>query len=319
MEADIKQNGAFKKNFTATIVGQVRPLLRYPTGMVGLIIVGIYILLAIFGPLIAPYTHTDFHLENTLEPPSAEFKFGTDQFGRDIFSRVIVGSRNIFVLSISATALGMLLGIAIGLIAGYHGGLLDEIVMRLMDVMMSFPSLLLALLILTTLGPALINIILGIAIVFMPRVARLVRSVVLGIKTKEFVDAARVQGESAFHIMVFEILPNALRPITVEASIRTSYAILLGAALGYLGLGSQPPSPDWGLQVSEGRNFILSAPWVVIFPSLAIASLVVGINLLTDGLSRAMRMKTGNLQPLVAADEADAPKLEEVIEEIETP
>ena len=318
MEADIKQNGAQIKNFGAAILRWVRPLLRSSTGTVGLILVGIYILLAIFGPLLAPYPYTDFHLENTLEPPSAQYIFGTDQFGRDIFSRVIFGTRNIFVLSISATALGMLLGIATGLIAGYYGGLLDEIVMRLMDVMMSFPSLLLALLILTTLGPAMSNIVIGIAIVFMPRVARLVRSVVLGIKTKEFVDAARVQGESAFHIMVFEILPNALRPITVEASIRTSYAILLGAALGYLGLGSQPPSPDWGLQVSEGRNFILSAPWVVIFPSLAIASLVVGINLLTDGMARAMRMATVNLQPLVAADEGDDPKPEQIIEEIET-
>jgi peptide/nickel transport system permease protein len=219
-----------------------------------------------------------------------QYLFGTDQFGRDIFSRIIVGSRNILVLAASATALGLLLGITVGLIAGYYGGLLDEGLMRLTDVMMSFPSLLLALLILSTLGSSLINVIIGIAIVFTPRVARVVRSVVLGIRTQEFVDAARVRGESDLYIMAREILPNASSPIIVEGSIRISYAILLAAALGFLGLGIQPPAPDWGLQVSEGRNFILSAPWVVAFPALAIASLVVGANLLADGLGRMMRI-----------------------------
>jgi peptide/nickel transport system permease protein len=204
-----------------------------------------------------------------------------------------VGSRNILVLAAVSTSLGLALGVAVGLVAGYYGGMLDEGLMRLMDVMMSFPSLLLALLILSTLGPALINIIIGIAIVFMPRVARVIRSVVLDIKTKEFVDAARVRGETGIYIMLREILPNALGPIIVEGSIRTSYAILLGAALGFLGLGVQPPAPDWGLQISEGRNFILAAPWVVLFPSLAIASLVVGVNLLADGLGRILRPSAG--------------------------
>jgi len=261
-----------------------------PTALVGLIILGVYVLTAFLGPLLAPYPYTEFHISDALQPPSTQYLFGTDQFGRDIFSRVIVGSRNILVLATSATAMGLILGISVGLIAGYYGGLLDEVLMRLMDVMMSFPSLLLALLILSTLGPALINVILGIAIVFMPRVARVVRSVVLGIKTKEFVDAARVRGESDVYIMVREILPNATGPIIVEGSIRVSYAVLLGAALGFLGLGVQPPAPDWGLQVSEGRNFILAAPWLVAFPSLAIASLVVGVNLLADGLGHMMRV-----------------------------
>lgn len=265
-------------------------LRQSPTALVGLIIVGTYLFTAFFGPLLAPYPYTEFHLSDTLHPPSAQYWFGTDQFGRDIFSRVLVGSRNIFILAATATALGLILGITIGLIAGYYGRLLDEVLMRLMDVMMSFPSLLLALLILSMLGPDLINIIIGIAIVFMPRVARVVRSVVLGIRTHEFVDAARVRGESDFYIMVREILPNATGPIIVEGSIRTSYAILLGAALGFLGLGVQPPAPDWGLQVSEGRNFILAAPWVVAFPSLAIASLVVGVNLLADGLGHMLHI-----------------------------
>lgn len=293
-------------------------LRRFPTALVGLIIVGAYVFMAFFGPLLAPYPYTEFHLSDTLHPPSTTYLFGTDQFGRDIFSRVIVGSRNILVLAITATALGLILGITVGLAAGYYGGLLDEICMRLMDVMMSFPSLLLALLILSTLGSALINVILGIAVVFMPRVARVVRSVVLDIKTKEFVDAARVRGESGFYIMVREILPNATGPVIVEGSIRISYAILLGAALGFLGLGVQPPAPDWGLQVSEGRKFILAAPWVVVFPSLAIASLVVGVNLLADGLGHIMHSSTQSWQTVRVSDERDELSASETGQERET-
>jgi peptide/nickel transport system permease protein len=271
--------------FTAVWERIVR-LSKIPTALAGMIIVVIFVVMAILGQAIAPYTHTQFHLEATLQSPSAQFWFGTDQYGRDIFSRVIVGSRNIMVMAALSTALGMVLGTTVGLIAGYRGGMTDELLMRLMDVMMSFPSLLLALLILSTLGPALINVIVAIAVVFTPRVARVVRSVVLSIKNQEFVDAARVRGESTFYILTQEILPNATGPIVVEASIRISYAILLGASLGFLGLGVQPPSPDWGLQASEGRNFILAAPWIVLFPSLAIALLVVGVNLLADGLGQ---------------------------------
>lgn len=267
-------------------------LRQAPTALVGFGILGLFLVAALFGPLLAPYPYTEFHLGDTLHPPSAQYWFGTDQYGRDVFSRVLVGSRNILVLAVSATGLGLCLGITVGLIAGYYGGLRDEGLMRLMDVMMSFPSLLLALLVLSTLGPALINVIIAIAIVFMPRIARVIRSVVLDIKSREFVDAARVRGESALYIMAQEILPNAASPILVEGAIRISYAILLGAALGFLGLGVQPPAPDWGLQVSEGRDFILTAPWVVLFPALAIALLVVGTNLLADGLEQILHSST---------------------------
>ncbi len=153
---------------------------------------------------------------------------------------------------------------------------------------MSFPSLLLAMLILTMVGPAIQNIIVGIAVVFVPRVARVVRSVVLGLRSLEYVEAARLRGESDLYVMTREILPNALGPIIVDAAIRVSYAILLGASLGFLGLGVQPPEADWGLMISEARNFILIAPWMVLFPSLAIASLVVGTNLFADGLARLL-------------------------------
>lgn len=259
-------------------------LCRTPAGFIGVFILSVFFFITIFGPAIAPFPFTEQHYSDAFSRPNSTYWFGTDQFGRDIFSRVLVGARNIMVMSFTATFLGLVLGISVGLVAGYFGGLVDEILMRAMDVMMSFPSLLLALLILSVFGTGLVKIIIGIGLVFMPRVARVLRSVVLDLKTQEFVDAAKVRGESAFYIMTQEILPNAMGPITVEASIRVSYAILLGASLGYLGLGVQPPSPDWGLQVSEGKNFIYNAPWVVIFPSIAIAVLVIGINLLADGL-----------------------------------
>ena len=231
-----------------------------------------------------PHSITQFHLNQRLQPPSSEFLFGTDKFGRDVFSRVLAGSKDVIILALSGTLLGLFIGTAIGLSSGYFGRLYDEAIMRLMDIFMSFPSLLLALLVLGMLGPQLINVIIVIGIVFCPRVARVARSAVLDIKFKEFVEAAKSRGESSFYLMVVEILPNILGPLGVEFAVRFAYAIFLSASLGFLGLGVQPPSPDWGLMVSEGREFMQVAPWVVLFPSLAIASLVVGVNLLSDAV-----------------------------------
>lgn len=279
---------------------------RSPTARLGALILALHLFLAIFGPTIAPYPATELHIADKLQGPSLDYLFGTDQFGRDVFSRVLCGARSILLLATSSTALGLALGVAVGTVAGYRGGWLDEVIMRTMDALMSFPSLLLAMLILTMVGPATPNIVIGIAVVFMPRVARVVRSVVLGLRTQEYVEAARLRGESAWFIMTREILPNALGPIIVEGSIRMSYAILLGASLGFLGLGVQPPSPDWGLMISEARSFILVAPWLVLFPSVAIASLVVGANLFADGLSQLLEVDgparpggaTGELAPV---------------------
>jgi peptide/nickel transport system permease protein len=265
-------------------------LRRTPGTLAGLLIVALYGLLAVAGPWVTPYPYTEQHLTDTLKPPSARYVFGTDQYGRDIFSRVIVGSRDILVLSSAATAFTVLLGVAIGLTAGYLGGFWDELLMRATDVLLSFPALLLALLILSMLGSDLTYLILCLGIVFMPGPARTVRSVVLGLKTQEFVEAARLRGESVVYIMTQEILPNALGPIVVDACLYFTYAILVGSSLGFLGLGAQPPSPDWGVQINDGRNFVLSAPWVVIFPSLAIMSVVVGVNLLADGLAAAFNL-----------------------------
>lgn len=264
-------------------------LTESPTLLIGAGLLAIYVTLALIGPLLAPYSATEFHLADKLQGPSATYLFGTDQYGRDIFSRILIGTRGILILATTASGLGLLLGVAVGTVAAYSGGRADEALMRLMDALMSFPSLLMAMLILAMAEPSLRNIIVGIAVVFTPRVARVVRSVALGLKSQEYVEAARLRGESAWYIMVAEILPNALGPIIVEGSIRVSYAVLLGASLGFLGLGVQPPAPDWGLMVSEARNFILIAPWMVLFPSLAVAGLVVGANLFSDGLSRSTR------------------------------
>jgi peptide/nickel transport system permease protein len=197
-----------------------------------------------------------------------------------------MGSREILAMAPTATALGVLLGVIVGSVAGYYGGLVDEIVMRVVDAMLAFPSLLLAMLVVSMLGPSRTNIILTVAVLFTPRVSRVVRSTVLDVKSKEFVEAAILRGESRFHIMFREILPNCLGPIIVEGSIRVSFAIFIVASLGFLGMGPPPPSPDWGMQVNEARPFTLYAPWTGLFPAAAIASFITALNLLTDGIRR---------------------------------
>ncbi len=267
--------------------------LRTPAGRIGLPIVLLHLTLALFGPWLAPYPATDFHVEHQLEGPSWQFLLGTDQFGRDILSRVMSGARSIIGISAAGAALGITLGTLVGMSSGYKGGKTDEIVMRIMDGLMSFPSLLMALLILTSLGATGINIVLTIGIVFVAPIARVMRSIMLALKTQEFVQSARMRGESTPYIIFREILPNTLPVLAVEVSVRLSYAILLASSLGFLGLGVQPPSPDWGLMISESRRFIANAPWVALAPAGAVASLVVGVNLLTDGIRQARKLPQG--------------------------
>jgi peptide/nickel transport system permease protein len=266
----------------------LKRLWRYPTTLIGFTLVFLFLVIAVFGPMIAPYTYTEQNLSNKLQPPSEEHLFGTDQFGRDVYSRVLVGSRDVLSVAGSGTALAVFFGLLLGLISGYRGGLFDELIMRFMDVILSIPPLLLAMVILFSLGPSRVNVIIVVGFLYIPMVARVVRSVVLDLKTRQFVEAARLRGESSIYILYREILPNVLPHLAVEASMRFSYSIFLVASLGFLGLGVQPPSPDWGLMVGEARTWFHQARWVLFFPAGAIALLVVAVGFMSDGLRRML-------------------------------
>lgn len=268
-------------------------LRRNPAALAGTIVFLFFLLMAIFGSLMAPYGFQAQDIAGRLTPPGAEHLFGTDQYGRDIFSRVLAGSRTIFLLSGTGTLLAALIGVSIGLLSGYYGRLWDEALMRVLDVLLSFPPLLFALLLLATVGPSVLNLLLVVTVLYVPMLARLARSMVLDLKTKEFVEAARIRGERDFIILFREILPNAMAPLLVEMSVRFSYSIFLVASLGFLGLGVQPPSPDWGLQINEARSYFSTAPWILLFPAGAISLLVIATNLMTDGLRQVLQPGTG--------------------------
>ena len=262
----------------------VRRLYRRLPSAVGSTFLILFVLLAIFGPLIAPYDLNQQVFEDARQPPSPQHLFGTDHLGRDVFSRVIIGTRDVITLAGLGTALSVLLGTTLGLITGYIGGWLDEFIMRLFDSILALPALLLALVLLGSLGPSRNSVLLVIAIVYTPIVTRVIRSNVLAVKSKSFVEAARTQGEPTGSILLREILPSVLPTLAVEASLRFSYAIFLVASLGFLGVGVRPPSPDWGLMVKEGRQNVTQTPWALYFPAGAIAFLVISVNMVADAL-----------------------------------
>lgn len=268
----------------------VQELYQRPSSAIGVTISIIFLLMAAFGPLIAPYGANEQIVEDARQPPSADHWFGTDNLARDVFSRVVLGARDVLALAGLGTLAAVVLGTTIGLVSGYYGGWLDEVVMRFFDSLLSLPALLLALLLLGSLGPSRNSVLVVIAVVYTPIVARVVRSVVLSVKTKEFVEAARVQGESVLYILFREIFPSTLPALAVEASLRFSYAIFLVASLGFLGVGVQPPSPDWGLMVKEGRANFTQTPWALYFPAGAIAVVVVGVNLVADTLKQILQV-----------------------------
>jgi peptide/nickel transport system permease protein len=278
-------------------------ILRTNSGRIGLPMVLVFLFLTISGPWLGywlPHSPTEMPepmAEYQLLPPSWQFWLGTDQYGRDILSRVLTGATSLVLTSGAGAGLGIALGTMVGIGSGYKGGKLDEIVMRVMDGLMSFPTLLLALLVLFTLGPSRVNIAATIGFVTMPSIARVVRSTTLSLKTMEFIQSARLRSESAAYIIFREILPNVMPVIGVEASVRLSYSIISVASLGFLGLGIQPPAPDWGLAISLGRQYLISAPWIAIAPMVAVASLVIGINLLADGIRQASNMAREEEKP----------------------
>jgi peptide/nickel transport system permease protein len=273
-----------RQRFQAILVA----LLHSKTFMIGAIVMLFWIFDAIFWPLIVPHDPFGQDLLSTLQPPSRSHPFGTDDLGRDVFSRVLAGARSVLTVAPAATALGLLGGIAIGLITGYYRGLVDDILMRIVDALLASPLVIIALLVLAVLGHSTLNVVLVIAIVFTPLIARTVRAAVLSEREREYVASAQLLGEPGIVVMVREILPNLVGAIVVEATVRLGYAIFTAATLSFLGLGIQQPSPDWGLSISLGRGFLQVASWMVLFPALALATLVVALNFVADGLREVL-------------------------------
>ena len=272
----------------------LQALYSSPASALGASIVLLFILLALVGPWIAPFEINHQILEDARQAPSARHLFGTDHLGRDVFSRVLIGASQVLILAGSGTLFAVSIGTTLGLLTGYRGGWLDDIFMRFFDSLLAIPALLLALLFLGMTGPSRESVLIVIVIVYTPIVARVVRSVALSVKTQSFIDAARLQGETTARILFREILPSVIPALTVEASLRFSYAIFLVSSLGFLGLGVQPPNPDWGLMVKEARAFVSQAPWAMYFPAGAIAIIVIGVNLLADGLRRVLQVSSEN-------------------------
>jgi len=270
-----------------TPLGLLRALFSRPASAAGTVIFLLFLTLALLGPLLAPYGANEQIAADARQPPSAAHPFGTDTLGRDVFSRVLLGARDILSLAGFGTLLAVLSGTSLGLLSGYLGGWFDELLMRFFDSLLAMPALLLALMLLGAAGPSRGSILIVIVIVYTPIVARVVRSVVLSVKSRGFVETARMQGESLGAILFLEILPSVLPALAVEAALRFSYAIFLVASLGFLGVGVQPPNPDWGLMVKEARSSVAQVPWAMYFPAGAIAVLVVGVNLMADGIRRA--------------------------------
>ncbi|RWL42946.1 MAG: ABC transporter permease [Mesorhizobium sp.] len=263
-------------------------LLRSPTFLTGLGILLFWVICALFGEHFVPYDPLDADIINTLAPPSAEHWFGTDQLGRDVFSRVIVGSRDILTVAPLATILATIAGTALGLVIGYFRGIVDDIVSRVLEAFMAIPVVIIALLAIVALGTSKITVIVVIGLSFAPIIARTVRSAVLAERELDYVAAAKLRHEGALHTMFVEILPNVIPPILVETTVRLGYAIFAVATLSFMGFGIQPPSPDWGLSISSNYGMIGGGFWwTVLFDALAIASLVIGVNLVADGVHGA--------------------------------
>ncbi|WP_232718644.1 nickel transporter permease [Bacillus sp. FJAT-45037] len=271
-----------------------RSLRKNKLAVVGLFIISFFILIAIFAPLLTGYSYSQTDPPNRLQPPSAEHWFGTDDFGRDVFSRIVYGARLSLQVGFFAVTGALLFGTTLGLIAGYYGRWIDMLISRVFDIMLAFPSILLAIAIVAILGPSLQNALIAIAIVNIPIFGRLVRSKVISLREEEFVMAAKAQGMKNGRIILHHILPNSLAPIIVQATLGFGTAILEAAALGFLGLGAQAPMPEWGKMLSDSRQFIQSAPWTVLFPGFSIMLVVLGFNMIGDGLRDALDPKMKN-------------------------
>jgi ABC-type dipeptide/oligopeptide/nickel transport system permease subunit len=282
--------------------GFLPELLRHRGGAFGLAVLVLFIVLAVFGGVIAPYNPNVGELSSTLAAPSARHWFGTDELGRDTLSRVVDGSHIAVIVAFLSVIIALVFGVVIGIVAGYFGGLVDTVLNRSQDVLFAFPTLLLAIIIIAVLGPGLFNAVLAIAIVYVPRFARLARASALGIKTSEYLDAARLAGVGTTTILVRHMLPNVLPSVIVLAALSMSTAQLAYASLSFLGLGVSPPQADWGSMLSKARDFITVAPWLVIGPATALVLLMLAFNVLGDAIRDVLdpRHSSGAAKPAAA-------------------
>ncbi|GGA93128.1 ABC transporter permease [Ornithinibacillus halotolerans] len=271
-----------------------RQLRRNRFAIAGFVIILFFVLIAIFAPLITNHEPNKIVPLDRLQSPSAEHYFGTDDVGRDIFTRIAYGARISLMVGFFAVTGALIFGTLLGIIAGYYGRWVDMLISRIFDIMLAFPSILLAIAIVAILGPSLQNALIAIAIVNIPIFGRLIRSKVVSLREEEFIMAARAQGMKNGRILFHHILPNSVAPIIVQATLSFGTAILEAAALGFLGLGAQPPNPEWGAMLAASRDFIQLAPWTLIFPGVSIMLVVLGFNLVGDGLRDALDPKMKN-------------------------
>lgn len=267
----------------------VRRLARDPAFLIGLVIVLFWVVMALGWRWLTPRSPFANNPATILKGPSGAHWLGTDDVGRDVLSRVLAGAAPVLSIAPLATAIALVAGTLIGLCAGYYRGVVDELLMRTVDVLLALPSLIVAVLVLGLVGTSILNVILLIAIFFAPLIARTVRSAVLAEREREYVAAARMRGERGLYTMLVEILPNITAPIIVEGTVRLGYAVFTAATLSFLGLGLQPPSPDWGRTIADQRVYVQTSAWTVLAPAIALATLVVGVNLVADGLRKAIR------------------------------
>jgi peptide/nickel transport system permease protein len=272
----------------------VRRIRRHRGAVVGFWMLVVIIVAAVLAPWIAPYDPLRMTSGASLRPPSATHWFGTDQFGRDIFSRVLFGARISLTIGFASVGIAMFVGGFLGLVAGYFEGILGTLIMRVIDAMLAFPGILLALAIVATLGPGIVNVMIAVGISWIPSYTRVVRASVLSAKQNVYVEAAQAAGASSFRVILKHVVPNVFAPVIVLASLGLAGAIIAAAALSFLGMGAQPPTPEWGLILSQGRSFLRTAWWISTFPGLVIMVTVFAINLLGDGLQDALNPRLTN-------------------------
>lgn len=270
----------------------IKILCRQTAGLVGLIVLILLTLIGIAAPFLAPYDPLNVKTQERFLPPSPQHLFGTDEFGRDVLSRIIWGIRISLGYSAAGVLLGLLGGVPLGLITGYFGGTTDQIVMRILDVVLAFPAILLAMFTVAVMGPSSLVVMVAIALINIPTFARIVRANTLSLREQEFVEASRAGGAHDGYLLGRIILPNCLPAILVQTTISVAFAILLESALSFLGLGTQPPDPSWGTMLNSGRSHLYRAPWLGIFPGMAITLLVLSLNFLADALQLALNPAT---------------------------